>query len=291
MKRLQFSRLRTAVASYSSGLVDNDLKIKIKQERLSKLIAKSGLGSRRDAEIWIKDGRVSVNGKVIVSPAMKVTSLLDSVIVDGIPVGNYSRSPVSGESVYTTGDRPRIWAIHKVRGELVGNSHDRNKGRPLLMDRMKKLLRGLNPEHLKPVDRLDFNTEGLLLMTNSASLSRYLNSDSAALQRVHKVRVHGLINEDKIRAMQRSLIIKNGMRYKPFAATLDRQSRTISWITMTNHEDRTKAIDLVLNKLALRPLRIIRTDFGPFSLGNMPAGAIQEIRLTPSLIHGWMKSV
>ena len=108
MKRLQFSRLRTAVASYSSGLVDKDLKIKIKQERLSKLIAESGLGSRRDAEIWIKDGRVSVNGKVIVSPAMKVTSLLDSVIVDGIPVGNYSRSPVSGESVYTTGDRPRI---------------------------------------------------------------------------------------------------------------------------------------------------------------------------------------
>lgn len=292
--------LRLQTATMSSHSRDHgeellvDASAPIERERLSKMIAQSGLGSRRDAELWIKGGRVSVNGKVIKSPAFKVTALSDCVLVDGIPVANFSHSAMVAEKrgVFAEGERPRIWAVHKVRGELVGNLHDRTKGRPLLIDRVRRFLRGYNHENLKPVDRIDFNVEGLVLLTNNASLSRYLGSDGAALTRTYRVRVHGLMNESKIRAMLRSISDKDGVRSKPFsAATLDRQGQTISWITMTSREHRNRAINLMLEKLALRPVRIICTDLGPFSLGDMPAGAIKEIRLIPAIIQGWRKSM
>jgi 23S rRNA pseudouridine2605 synthase len=258
----------------------------LKKERLSKFIAQSGLGSRRDAELWVKSGRVTVNGKVVASPAEKITTLVDSVIVDGVPVVNYVPQRSAGRLEI---DRPRIWALSKLRGELVA-LHDRNKGRPLLFDRIKTLIRGYNPEKLRPVDRLDFNSEGLMLMTNHPSLSRYLNSDAAALVRVYKVRVHGLINKSKISALQRGAFVR-GIKYKPFSVTLERQSNTISWLTLTMKEDQSRAIQKVLGKLALRPLRIIRTDFGPFSLEEMPAGSVKELRLTPQIVSAWRKSI
>jgi 23S rRNA pseudouridine2605 synthase len=278
LQRLEAGAILRTFSSESEGLV-------LKKERLSKFIAMSGLGSRRDAELWVKSGKVTVNGKVMASPSEKITALVDSVVVDGVPVANY----VSQHSKTDNLERPRVWALSKFGGELVA-THDRNKGRPLLFDRIKKFIRGYDHDKLRPVDRLDYNSEGLMLMTNHPSLSRYLNSDTAALARVYKVRVHGLINQSKMKALERGTFVK-GVKYKPFSATLDHQSKTISWLTLTIKEDRSRVIQNVLEKLALRPVRIIRTGFGPFSLGEMPAGSVQELRLTPQIIAAWKKSM
>lgn len=253
------------------------------QERLSKIIARSGIASRREADALIKSGCVSVNGKKVTKPSEKGVAVLDDVVVDGF--GILPKAPPSETlSPATSSGRPRIWQVYKLRGELVA-SKDRTKQRPLLFDRVKKITK-VGIDALKPVDRMEFNTEGLALVTNNGSLSRVLNKELSTHAK-YRVRVHGLITMSKILALQKG-IFADGVKYMPLEVNLDRQNKgTISWLTLTAKETNAKAIKSVFEKMHLRPLRIIRTEYGPFSLAGMPNGSIREVSLPALLSLKW----
>ena len=252
-------------------------------ERLSKVIARSGVASRREAENLIKKGMVKVNGKFVTSPSQKgVVAILDDVEVQGF--GILPKVP-PGENAQLSRTSAKIWAVHKLKGELVAHQ-DNRKQRPILIDRIRRLIK-YDIATLKPVDRMDFNTEGLLLLTNHGSLSRTLEGELASLSSTYRVRVHGLITPSKILALQKGIFI-DGVKYEPLHVKVDRSGKsTISWLTVSARGASAKAIKRILKKIHLRSLRVIRTDFGPFSIAGVPSGGLRELRLPPSLASKW----
>jgi 23S rRNA pseudouridine2605 synthase len=223
-------------------------------ERIAKLLARVGLCSRRDAERWIAAGRVSVDGHVLTTPAVTVTTAND-VRVDGAPL--------------PTPDRLRLWRYHKPTG-LVTTHHD-EKGRPTVFEALPKEL-----PRVISVGRLDLNSEGLLLLTNDGALARRLELPATGWLRRYKVRVHGEVDPDRLAALDKGITIA-GVIYGPIRASLEREQGSNAWIALAMREGKNREVRCVLEHLGLPVTRLIRLSFGPFQLGNLARGAIAEV--------------
>jgi 23S rRNA pseudouridine2605 synthase len=223
-------------------------------ERIAKLLARAGLCSRRDAERWIAERRVSVNGEVLTSPA--------------VTVGNNSEIRVDGKPLPAP-ERPRLWRYHKPAGLVT--SHRDEKGRPTVFDTLPKDL-----PRLISIGRLDLNSEGLLLLTNDGALARRLELPSTGWVRRYKVRVHGEVEPEELAALEKGITI-DGVSYGPIHASLERRQGSNAWIAMALREGKNREVRKVLEHMGLQVARLIRLSYGPFQLGNLARGAVDEV--------------
>jgi 23S rRNA pseudouridine2605 synthase len=224
-------------------------------QRIAKVMARAGVCSRRDAEAWIAEGRVSVNGKVLDSPAFNVSEA-DDVRVDGKPLA----AP----------ERTRLFLFHKPRG-LVTTARD-PEGR-------QTVFAVLPPDlpRLVAIGRLDINTEGLLLLTNDGGLARVLELPSTGWLRRYRVRAHGVIDQAALDRLAEGVTI-DGVDYLGVEAKLDREQGSNAWLTLGLREGKNREIKKILEHLGLAVNRLIRVSFGPFELGDLPEGKVMEVR-------------
>ena len=226
----------------------------VKGERIAKVVARAGLGSRRDVERWIADGRVAVDGKILTTPAVVVTPE-NRITVDGRELP----SP----------ERARLFRFHKPRGMLT-TAHD-PQGRPTIYDGMPAGL-----PRLMPVGRLDFNSEGLLLLTNDGGLKRRLELPATGWVRRYRARVHGAPNPAALAQLKRGVTVE-GVRYEPIDAAIERQQGSNCWLRVALAEGKNREVRRVLEYLGLPVNRLIRIAYGPFQLGDLPPAACIEV--------------
>jgi len=223
-------------------------------ERIAKRLARAGLCSRRDAERWIAAGRVKVDGEVLTTPACVVTEK-SRIEVDGKPLPE--------------AERPRLWRYHKPPGEIV-TARD-PQGRKTIFDSLPKSM----PRTIA-IGRLDFMSEGLLLLTNDGGLARRLELPANGWIRQYRARVHGEVAAERLAALAKGITVE-GVHYGPIKASLDRQQRTNAWLNIALSEGKNREVRRVLAHLDLPVVRLIRTAFGPFHLGDLERGAVQEM--------------
>ena len=226
-----------------------------KGERIAKRIARSGLASRRDAERMIAEGRVKLNGRTLTSPAI-VVGPADRIEVDGAPIAERERT--------------RLWLFHKPKG-LVTTNRD-PEGRPTIFS-------ALPPElpRVMTVGRLDINTEGLILLTNDGGLARVLELPATGWLRRYRVRAHGEIEQAALDRLRRGITI-DGMVYGAIEAEIERVQGTNLWLTVALREGKNREVRRVLEHLGLAVNRLIRISYGPFQLGDLKPGAVDEVR-------------
>jgi 23S rRNA pseudouridine2605 synthase len=224
-------------------------------ERIAKAMARAGLCSRREAEAWIAAGRVAVNGATITSPALNVTAR-DRISIDGKPL--------------PARERTRLFLYHKPRGLVT--THADPQGRPTVFERLPADL-----PRLISVGRLDFNSEGLLLLTNDGGLARVLELPSTGWRRRYRARAHGTVTQEALEKLRAGIAVE-GVRYGPIEATLDRVQRDNVWLTVAIREGKNREVRNVLAALGLAVNRLIRISFGPFQLGEIPPGGIEEVK-------------
>lgn len=225
-----------------------------KPQRVAKVIARAGLCSRRDAERWIEMGRVNVNGKPLITAAMTVLPT-DIVEVDGKPLPEREAA--------------RLWRYHKPAGLVV--SHRDEKDRASVFDKM--------PEDLPRVisiGRLDINTEGLLLLTNDGGLARLLELPATGWVRRYRVRANGKVTPEALEALKDGLQV-DGVQYGPIDAKLDKEQGANVWLTIALREGKNREVKKICEHLGLKVGRLIRTSFGPFQLGELARGAVDEV--------------
>ncbi len=224
-------------------------------ERIAKRLARAGVASRRDAEAMIAEGRVRVNGKRIDSPALNVTPD-DRIEVDGKPLA--APEPV------------RMWRYHKPAG-LVTTASD-EKGRKTIFDALPE-----DMPRVMSIGRLDLNSEGLLLLTNDGELKRRLELPSTGWLRRYRVRAKGTADEASLAPLEKGIEV-DGERFQPMQVTLDRQQGANAWLTIGLREGRNREIRRALEAVGLTVNRLIRVSYGPFQLGDLPRGGVEEIR-------------
>lgn len=229
-----------------------------KEERIAKRIARAGLCSRRDAEQWIADGRVSVNGTVLNTPAFKVSSD-DKILVDG--------------KALREKEETQLFLYHKPDGLVT--THKDEKGRKTVFESLPA-----GTPRLISVGRLDLNTEGLLLLTNDGELSRYLELPATGWVRQYRVRVHGRVNEQKLKNLKNGIKI-DGIAYKSIDAKIDPQATektgTNTWLHVKLREGKNREIRRIMEALDLKVTRLIRTAYGPFNLGKLGKGKLEHV--------------
>jgi 23S rRNA pseudouridine2605 synthase len=223
-------------------------------QRIAKLLARAGLGSRRAVERWIAEGRVAVKGRVLDTPAVLLDDL-DGVTIDGRPVGGAAPT--------------RLWRYHKPRGLLV--SHRDDRGRPTVFDALPEDL-----PRVVSVGRLDLNSEGLLLLTNDGALARRLELPSTGWVRRYRVRVFGVPDPARLAALAQGITIA-GIAYGGIEAKIDRRQGDNTWLTMALREGKNREVRRVLEHLGHRVSRLIRVSYGPFQLGELPPGAVRAV--------------
>ncbi len=239
------------------------------KERIAKYLARAGVASRRDCERLIEAGRVSLNGAVIHHPAHLVDET-DSVAVDG--------KRISGA------ERTMLWRYHKPAG-LVTTARD-PEGRPTVFSALPKSL-----PRVISVGRLDINTEGLLLLTNDGGLARYLEHPAQKFLRVYRVRAHGRVSPQSLEELRRGVTIE-GVVYKPARCALDRVQGSNRWLTMALEEGKNREVKRLLQHAGLRVTRLIRIAYGPFDLGDLEAGAVEEVpaRQLSQMLPGYFRN-
>lgn len=229
-----------------------------KAERIAKVMARAGLCSRREAEAWISEGRVKVNGEVLKSPAFCVLPSMQ-IFVDGKPL------PQAGAS--------RLWRYYKPKGLVT--THKDEKGRPTIFETLPS-----NLPRVISVGRLDLNSEGLLLLTNDGELARYLELPSTGWVRRYRVRLHGRVNKDELQKLEKGITIK-GIHYGPITAVLDLQQGDNAWLTVSLQEGKNRELRRVFEFLGWPVTRLIRLSYGPFQLGPLCSG---EVKVVPSKV-------
>ncbi|HEX2510811.1 MAG TPA: pseudouridine synthase [Microvirga sp.] len=225
------------------------------EERIAKVIARAGVASRRDAEAMIAEGRVTLNGTVLASPAVNVTK--DDLI------------EIDGEKLPAR-ERTRLWIFHKPRG-LVTTARD-PEGRPTVFESLPE-----DMPRVVAVGRLDINTEGLLLLTNDGGLARVVAHPETGWLRRYKVRAHGEVTQADLDRLSDGVTIDE-MEYGPVEARLDRVQGDNVWITMGLREGKNREVKRILEHLGLRVNRLIRLSFGPFQLGDLEPGLVEEVK-------------
>lgn len=223
-------------------------------ERIAKWLARAGVASRRDAERLIAEGRVRLNNAKVAHPASFVAPG-DVVQVNGV--------------VVDAPDRTRLWRYHKPDGLVT--THRDPEGRPTVFE---KLPPGL--PRVVSIGRLDLNSEGLLLLTNDGALARRLELPANAWLRRYRVRVHGAVDQAALTALARGITVE-GVRYGPIEAGLDSRKGENAWLTVSLREGRNREVRRVMAHLGLAVARLIRVAYGPFQLGNLPRGAVEEV--------------
>ncbi|TLX13261.1 pseudouridine synthase [Rhizobium sp. MHM7A] len=226
-----------------------------KAERISKVMARAGVASRRDIERMIMEGRVTLNGTVLETPVVNVT-LADRIEVDGVPIRGIERT--------------RLWLYHKPAGLVTTNADP--EGRPTVFDSLPEEL-----PRVMSIGRLDINTEGLLLLTNDGGLARALELPATGWLRRYRVRAHGEIDQEALDKLRDGIAV-DGVLYGSIEATLDRTQGSNVWITMGLREGKNREIKNVLGALGLDVNRLIRISYGPFQLGDLPEGHVVEVR-------------
>jgi 23S rRNA pseudouridine2605 synthase len=223
--------------------------------RIAKALARAGLCSRREAERWIGEGRVSVNGEVLKSPARDVGPA-DRILVDGNPL--------------PAAEPPRLWRYHKPRGLVT--THRDPEGRPTVFDALPEGM-----PRVISVGRLDVNTEGLLLLTNDGALARHLELPATGWLRRYRVRAHGTTTQAALDRLKDGVEI-GGIRYGPIEATLDKPQGSNLWLTIGLREGKNREVRTILESLSLAVNRLIRISFGPFQLLDLEPGKVEPVR-------------
>ena len=227
-------------------------------ERVAKALARAGVASRREVERLIAAGRVSLNGRVLDTPAVKIAPG-DVLRVDGAVVG----AP----------EPARVWRYHKPAGLVT--THKDPKNRPTVFDHLPEGL-----PRVISVGRLDLNTEGLLLLTNDGALARALELPATGLARRYRARARGNATQDKLDRLKDGLTV-DGVRYGSIDAKLDKAKEDVTganlWITLTLHEGKNREVRKVLEALGLTVNRLIRLSYGPFQLGALETGEVEEV--------------
>jgi 23S rRNA pseudouridine2605 synthase len=224
-------------------------------ERIAKVVSRAGLASRRDAEEWIVQGRVTVNGRVINSPALDVTAN-DVITVDGKPL--------------PARERTRLFLFHKPRGLMT--THADPEGRPTVFDNLPDGL-----PRLISIGRLDFNTEGLLLLTNDGGLARALELPDTGWLRRYRVRAHGEVTQGQLDELKKGVEVE-GVKYGSIDATLERDSGANVWLVFAIREGKNREVRNVMAHLGLEVNRLIRISYGPFQLGELAEGEVEEVK-------------
>jgi len=225
-----------------------------KGDRIAKVLARAGLCSRREAERWINDGRVRVNGDVLTSPALAVTDA-DTILVDGQPL--------------PAAEQTRLWRYHKPPGLVTTNKDP--EGRATIFERLPREL-----PRVMTVGRLDITSEGLLLLTNDGELARRLELPETAWTRRYRVRVFGIVDEARLAKLANGVSVE-GQRYGPIIATLESRQKSNAWLDVKLKEGKNREVRRVMAHLGLDVSRLIRTAYGPFQLGNMARGLVEEV--------------
>lgn len=225
-------------------------------DRIAKVVARAGVASRRDAERMIEEGHVTLNGKRIYSPARNVGPT-DRITVDGKPL--------------PTPDRARLWLYHKPTG-LVTTARD-EKGRSTIFDDLPAEIGLVNP-----VGRLDITSEGLLLLTNDGALKRRLELPSTGWLRRYRVRINGSVSEASLERLRQGIEVEDGTKFQPMEVTFDRQQGANAWLTVALREGKNREIRRAMETIGVVVNRLIRVSYGPFQLGNLAAGSIEEVR-------------
>lgn len=210
--------------------------------------------SRRDAEKLIAEGRVKLNGMVLDTPAVKVTAA-DKVMVDGRPIGAAEPS--------------RMWRYHKPSGLVT--THRDPAGRPTVFQHLPP-----NMPRVISVGRLDLTSEGLLLLTNDGELARRLELPANGWLRRYRARAFGRVEQAELDTLRDGITV-DGVRYGSIDAKLERGGASNAWITMSLTEGKNREVRRVLDALGLKVNRLIRTSYGPFQLGTLEPGAVEEI--------------
>lgn len=225
-------------------------------DRIAKVLSRAGVASRRDAERMIAAGRVSVNGKVLTSPALNVTGR-DRIEVDGKQIAE--KEP------------ERIWLYHKPVGRVT--THKDEKDRETIFADLPEDM----PKHVLTVGRLDLNSEGLLLLTNDGEVKRKLELPSTGWVRKYRVRVNGRPTEETFTPLRRGITV-DGERFAPMTISLDRQQGANAWVTVSLKEGKNREIRRAMAEIGLTVNRLIRVAYGPFQLGDLKAGEVDEVR-------------
>jgi 23S rRNA pseudouridine2605 synthase len=223
-------------------------------ERIAKVLARAGLCSRREAERWIADGRVAVNGKPLDSPAITITDS-DRITVDGRPIPARQAT--------------RLWLYHKPRGRVT-TARD-PQGRPTVFDDLPA-----DMPRVVTIGRLDLNSEGLLLLTNDGELKRRLELPATGWTRRYRVRVHGEVDPAALESLAKGTTVDD-IRYGPVRAALDRQQGRNAWLTMGLTEGKNREVRRICEHMGWQVSRLIRVAYGPFQLGHLASGAVEEV--------------
>lgn len=223
-------------------------------ERIAKYLARCGIASRRACETLIEQGKISVDGVRIKTPAFKVT---------GRELIKY------GNDIVKSPEPARLWRYHKPAGLLTTNSDP--DGRSTIFQELPKSL----PRTIT-IGRLDYNTEGLLLLTNDGELARALELPSNAFERTYRARAHGRITQDKLDTLKQGIVV-DGEKFGAIIATLERQTGANSWITVTLAEGKKREVRRALEALEMKVNRLIRISYGPFELSELKPGAVLEV--------------
>ncbi len=228
-------------------------------DRIAKLLARAGIASRREVERMIAEGRVKIGEEVVTTPNTLLTTL-KGVSVDGKPV----KAP----------DPVRLFAFHKPAGLITAERDP--AGRPTIYNALRNALPE-NSGRVMPVGRLDFNTEGLLLLTNDGGLKRAMELPSSGIPRTYRARTFGDVTQAQLEELSEGVEI-DGMRYGQINANIERSTGRNRWVEVTITEGKNREVRRVLEHLGLEVSRLIRTAYGPFELLDLPRGAVVEIR-------------